>query len=161
MRTPEMAESKIEFDFDQANALFGRLAVKMTDMTPVMDQIGEILTTSTKQRFQQGIAPDGTPWAPNSEATLARKRGSKPLIGRTRLLGRLITSEASPTGVSWGSNLIYAAVQQMGAAEGVFGQNANGDPLPWGNIPARPFIGMSDNDRAAIITTLEAFIVND
>lgn len=156
-----MTETKIEFDTSQADALLKQLAAQLTDMTSVMDQIGEILIASTKDRFQQGVAPSGAAWAPNTAATLARKRGSKPLIGESRSLSTLIAYEARPDGVSWGSNLIYAAVQQLGAGKGLFGSMANGSPIPWGDIPARPFLGVSEADEAGIVTTIEAFLQPD
>lgn len=156
-----MAETRIEFDLSPAEALLKEVASRVTDMTPVMADLGEVLIASTKRRFPDGVGPDGSAWAPNSEATLARKRGTKPLIGETGMLSQQIFYEASPTGVSWGSNLIYAAVQQLGAGKGVFGTMANGSPIPLGDIPARPYLGVSEEDQVAIVTTLEDYIDPD
>lgn len=156
-----MNQNTVDFDFTQANALFAELTARLSDMTPVMDQIGDSLTESTKQRFSQGIAPDGTPWAANSAATLARKKGTQPLIGETKNLMSTIFHESNASGVSWGSNVIYAAVQQFGAGQGAFGAMSNGGPIPFGTIPARPFIGVSPDDQNAIITTLEFFLEVD
>ena len=44
-----------------------------------------------------------------------------------------------------GSTVEYSAVQQFGAKKGSLGPNA-----PWGNIPARPFLGISAADSGAI-----------
>lgn len=57
-----------------------------------------------------------------------------------------------------GSNLIYAAVQQFGAGKGQFGNMANGSPIPWGNIPARPFLGISPEDETNILALIADFI---
>lgn len=156
-----MAETRIDFDTTQADAFLKQLAAQLTDMTPVMSDIGELLIGSTRDRFRLGMAPDGTAWVPNSPATLARKRGSKPLIGESRSLSTLFAYEARPDGVSWGSNLIYAAVQQMGAGKGVFGSMVNGSPIPWGDIPARPFIGLSEADQAEILIVIESYLQPD
>lgn len=156
-----MSSTRIEFDTTQADALLREVAANLSDMTPVMDQIGEVLINSTRARFDQGIAPDGTAWAPNTPATIARKGSAKPLIGQTRILSRTIFHAPRADGVSWGSSLIYSAVQQMGAGKGVFGQTSSGQSIPFGTIPARPFIGISDDDSTAIITALEAFLDPD
>lgn len=156
---------KYEINLSQAEALFAALDAALTDMTPVMNDLGELLTTSTKERFPTGTAPDGSKWAPKSQTTLNRYGAKKsnrvdvrPLFGPTGLLSQQIFSEASATEVSWGSNLIYSAVMQFGAGKGAFGSMANGAPIPWGNIPARPFIGVSAKDEANIIATLEDWL---
>lgn len=43
--------------------------------------------------------------------------------------------------------MIYAGSQQFGAAKGSFGNTKRGSPIPWGDIPAREFLGLSDEDR--------------
>lgn len=160
-----MIEHKI--DLSAAEALFAALDAALTDMTPVMNDLGELLTTSTKERFPTGTAPDGTKWASKSQTTLNRYGAKKsnrvdvrPLFGPTGLLSQQIFSETSATEVSWGSNLIYSAVMQFGAGKGAFGSMANGSPIPWGNIPARPFIGVSAKDEANIIISLEDWLMS-
>ncbi|WP_337877518.1 phage virion morphogenesis protein [Elioraea sp.] len=141
------------------------------DLTPVMREIGEALVESTRQRFRLGRAPDGTPWAPNSPVTVARflarfagarrkggrgptKRGQglaaakRPLIGESRALSTQIAWRADARSVEVGSPLVYAATQQFGAAQGAFGTTRRGAPIPWGTIPARPFLGLSREDAA-------------
>ncbi|MDO9639682.1 MAG: phage virion morphogenesis protein [Pseudotabrizicola sp.] len=158
-----MIEHKM--DLSATEALFAALDAALTDMTPVMNDLGELLTTSTKDRFPTGTAPDGTKWAPKSQTTLNRygakksnRVDSRPLFGPSGLLSRLIFHEASATEVSWGSNLIYSAVMQFGAAKGAFGTMSNGASIPWGNIPARPFIGVSATDEANMTATLEDWL---
>jgi len=125
------------------------------DLRPAFQDIGEYLLDATKRRFQEGRAPDGRPWAPNSPATLARKRGSRPLIGESRRLGNEIHYRAGPTSLELGSSLEYAAVQQLGARKGQFGRTRRGSPIPWGDIPARPFLGLSEADRATVLEIIQ------
>ena len=156
---------KHEINLRAAEALFAALDAALTDMTPVMNDLGELLTTSTKDRFPTGTAPDGSRWAPKSQTTLNRYGAKKskrvdlrPLFGPTGLLSQQIFHEANATEVNWGSNLIYSAVMQFGAAQGAFGSMSNGSEIPWGNIPARPFIGVSAEDETNIIATLEEWL---
>ncbi|WP_102226913.1 phage virion morphogenesis protein [Acidimangrovimonas sediminis] len=147
-------------DADLIKAL-ERAARAVTDMTPLMQEIGEMLVESTKARFPEGVSPEGTPWAPKSQSTIDtyRRREAKgknasldfrPLFGPSRMLSSQIHYEAGPNQVEWGSNRIYAAVMQLGAAKGAFGSDAKGHPMPWGDIPAREFLGLSDTDRTNI-----------
>lgn len=149
---------RVEVEDSAADTALQRLAALVTDMTPLMQELGEYLTTSTKDRFPTGRAPDGTPWAQKSPATLERYGARKsnridrrPLFGPSGMLSSQIHSEAGPTAVEWGSNLIYAATMQFGAAKGAFGTTARGGPIPWGHIPARPFLGLSQTDRASVL----------
>ena len=62
----------IKIDTAQLQAALKDLQGKVTRLRPVLKEIGEDLTESTKQRFATGIGPDGVPWAPNQPATLAK-----------------------------------------------------------------------------------------
>lgn len=54
--------------------------------------------------------------------------------------------------------MVYAAVMQGGAAQGAFGRTSRGGPIPWGNIPARPFLGLSDSDRAGVLEIIAEYL---
>lgn len=155
--------------FAEAGDMFDRLAAAQADRSELMQDLGELLMQSTKDRFPTGQAPDGTPWAPKSQATLdsyrsreARKRNAsvpfRPLFGPSGRLSSEIFYEAGPQSVEIGSALIYAAVMQEGAEKGAFGSMANGSPIPWGDIPARPFLGLSPDDETNVQATVEEWL---
>ena len=160
---------KITLDDAAAQAAFIRLAQAGTRMQPLMQEIGEHLAETTKQRFQTSRAPDGTPWQPNAQSTYLRLMGrysgsfsgktgritaagsqraigKKPLIGESGALSTTINYRAGSDFVEIGSPMVYAAVQQFGAKKGSF----TGGKTPWGDIPARPFLGLSPDDSAAL-----------
>lgn len=145
----------IEFNDRELTGAIRRIEGALTDMTPLMQDVGELMVHSTKRRFIAGSAPDGSPWAPKSEVTKAayERRGDpvdeRPLFGPSGRLSGEIHYQADETSVSWGSSLIYAAVQQFGAEQGEFGPRT-----PWGDIPARPFLGLGEDDKAGIIETV-------
>lgn len=114
------------------------------NLSPAFKDIGEALINSTRERFEEGKGPDGTRWADNRPVTLARKKGAKPLVGETGLLATEIHYEAGPTRVMVGSNKEYAAMQQFGGKKSEF-------PHLWGDIPARPFIGVSKANEEEIL----------
>ena len=155
----------VEIKNDSITTGLARAQAQLGDLTPVMNQIGEYLVMSTKERFPTGTGPDGAKWAPKSPTTLARygarksnRVDTRPLFGPSGLLSSQIHHEAGPSQVEVGSNLVYAAVQQFGAGKGQFGKMANGSPIPWGNIPARPFLGIDKQDEPNILALIADFL---
>ncbi|WP_295081107.1 phage virion morphogenesis protein [Tabrizicola sp.] len=146
---------------DEITGALLRLSAALSDMTPVMEEIGQILTFSTKRRFGEGVSPDGVRWAPKSQTTLNRHGARtsnridiRPLFGPSGALSSQIFYEAASDSVAWGSPMIYAATQQFGAAQGAFGRTKRNGPIPWGNIPARPFLGVSPEDQTNILDAI-------
>ena len=154
----------LEINDSEIDAALNRLARAVTDMTPVMQDIGEDLVVSTRERFIAGVSPVGAAWAPKSQTTIDAytRRGDpvdlSPLFGPTKRLSSEITWQATGDSVEWGSNLIQAAVMHFGAAQGTLGRTSRGGPMPWGTIPARPFLGVSDEDRTGILAALEDWL---
>lgn len=154
---------RLEINEDELTPLLLRLQAGLSDMTPVMQDLGELLVQSTQDRMLRGQQPDGAPFAPRSQTTLERyaaqgfRFGSEPL-NKSGEMRQQLAYDADPNGVTWGSNAIQSAVIQFGAGKGAFGTNAKGGPIPWGNIPARPFLGVSTEDRSAMIEELEEWM---
>lgn len=167
----------VEFKSEAAEAALARLEAQLGDLTQVMNEIGEELLESTERRWQEGVAPDGTPWAPNSPATLAayKKRGQRvdprPLFGPNVSgvpLRRTVFHTYGRDYVELGTNAIQAAVMQFGAKKGAFGSyqvNLGGRSvtasIPWGDIPARPFLGLSEQDEANILSLVAEYLDPD
>lgn len=156
----------LEVKGDDLPLAFAELDRRLTDLSPITAQIAEFLLETTLARFQQGVAPDGSPWAPKSPSTIAAYQARKqsisyrPLIGPTKSLSSA-TNFATASGQDWArisSRAIQSAVMQLGARKGAFGTNKAGRPLPWGNIPARPFLGISAKDQASLVTLLEQML---
>jgi phage gpG-like protein len=163
----------VELNSAATEAALARLEGALADPFPLMSDIGELLTRSTKERFAEGVSPEGLKWAPKSQTTLERygirksnQIDIRPLFGPARKLNESPYPEVSRDEVLVGSNLIYAAVQQFGAAKGSLGSysgvDKNGKPYsgsaPWGNIPARPFLGVSAEDETGIAATVEDYL---
>lgn len=170
-----------QLDDRRAQAALASIQGYARNPSPALKQISELVVDSTKQRFQTSRAPDGTPWEPNRPSTLFadlnrysgsyrrdgqisargsnRMMGKKPLIGETRALSTTINYRVSGNTAEIGSPMEYAPVHQFGARKGEFGSTRRGSPIPWGDIPARPFLGLSSEDSAMIRDVLLDFIV--
>jgi phage virion morphogenesis protein len=120
--------------------------------------IGEYMVDATKERFRTGKAPDGTTWPKSGRA---KESGGQTMMA-TRRLYNSITYRATMEGVAVGTNVIYASTHQPenGAAETVI-KAKNAKYLKFKvagrfvtkkevRIPARPFLGINDDDVAEI-----------
>jgi phage virion morphogenesis protein len=164
----------IQLDDREVQQALSRLQKRLSDLAPVMREIGELLTERAKERFPSSIGPDGQKWAPNAPATIAaylgrygvsyKKKGGlskagaaraaskKPLIGETRQLMGTLHYQAGRDSVTVGSPMLYAAIHQFG------GQAGRGKKV---TIPARPFLPITQSgqwlgadDRDAVLTIL-------
>ncbi|HRP26519.1 phage virion morphogenesis protein [Thauera sp.] len=161
----------IELDIRDVVARLSRLsdAVGPGGLEPAFRQIGEDLIESVKRRFETGTAPDGSRWEPNSMVTIMKFLGDSP--GNFRKDGRINKRGASAaaskrplvrhgnlqTTIDYfvgddellvGSPLEFAAMQQFGGRKSAF-------PHLWGDIPARPFLGVDDDDVQRILDVIE------
>lgn len=157
----------LEIKNDQITPALQRIDAAMGNPLELFQDLGKYLVESTLQRFPTGRAPDGSVWAPKSPTTLAaygarktNRLDTRPLFGPSGLLSQNIFSQAFPDRVEWGSDRVYAAVQQFGAGKGAFGQTSRGGPIPWGNIPARPFLGISAEDEPLMLDIVSEWISN-
>lgn len=165
---------EVKLDDSALRAALARLRAAAGDARPAFREIGEYLIEATRRRFVEGRGPDGTAWAPNSPATLARVlpgkgaaagrrgrpggAGKRPLLGESLQLSRQWSYRADDRSVTVGTPLAYAATQQFGARKGQFGRTRRGAPIPWGTIPARPFLGLSAADREAVLALVSAHL---
>jgi len=149
---------EVKIDSREVEAELKKLEARTENLKPVFEDIGEYLIVSTRQRFLDKEAPDGTPWARNSPLTQALKGKNDPLIGESKSLSRYFSYNASSRSLEFGSPMKYAAVQHFGAKQGAFGRSERGTPLPWGRIPARPFLGLSSKDRAEILDIVREYL---
>ena len=162
---------------------------RMGDLTPVMKIIGQIVRTSIVRNFEKGGRPtQWKPLSPatltrrKGRAKILMDRG----LGGG--LAGSIHDRADKDKVTIGTNKIYAAVHQFGAKKGSFGTveanikahvrkitqafgrsikprkitvgaHTRKMKLPWGDIPARPFMMVQPEDWDEIKESLNDFIL--
>lgn len=148
----------IEFKSDATERALRNLARGMTDMSDPMAEIADALLKSTQDRIDKGITPEGTPFVPRSQATLdgyaSRKLPVIPKGGPLKLTGEMQSQIFMSFGSDYaevGSNVAQAAMMQFGGAKSEF-------PNLWGDIPARPFIGLSEDDETTIVEIVEDWL---
>lgn len=108
-----------------------------------MRLIGADLVRSTRKRITSTKSdPDGTPWVAWSDDYEARKKPGT-MLRQSRALERSIVGVVSGDTIEVGSADIKSAVHQ-------FGHTIAGGPFAGKHIPARPYLGLSDEDESSI-----------
>lgn len=162
---------RIELDDRELLGALDRLIERVEHPDLAMREIGERLTESTQARFVTSTAPDGSRWAPNAATTIldyiAGRGGFSTKTGKITAKGAALAMNKRPlvaSGLLMGSihwNLIDHGVEvgtdrfadqwEAGAAVHQFGSRN-------GRIPARPFLGVSDDDRETILEIVEDYL---
>lgn len=104
---------------------------------------GAEMVHQTEERFANQHDLQRQPWLPSQRAI--RERGQT-LRDTGRLMASL-TYIALPDGVKWGTDVIYARMMHYGGKKALF-------PHLWGDISARPFLGMNEDDRASVLNII-------
>lgn len=165
---------------EQVRAALKALASRVQNMQPVLATIGHDIVERTQHRFETSSGPDGTPWKPNSAATLdmlaarlgksyrkkggdlnskgaARIAGKKPLIGESKHLMSSFSFRATPKDLTVASSMAYAAIQQFG------GKAGRGHKV---TIPARPFLPVHQDgtlypqEQALILQQINEYLMD-
>ncbi len=122
------------------------------DMETLVFAAGELMVTQTKTRIaDEKTDPDGAAWAPWSDAYAVTRSAHHSLlvgVGNPGLLESIANYSTGDAAVV-GTNLIYGRRHQFGDEDGE-------------GIPARPYLGLSGENRAEIeemvVDGLEAFL---
>jgi phage virion morphogenesis protein len=144
----------IEITQDTISPWLTKAIDKVEKPQRLMDAIGAALVASSKLRFADGRGPDGSPWAPVL-------RGGRPLrdtgVHLMNPLHHQVMHEANGWAVLVGVPYAWASVHQFGAT--IRAKNAPYLVFKIGDrwtrkkqvtVPARPFLGITDEDRETI-----------
>ena len=111
-------EFVITIDAAGATAAFKYMADRAADLTPAMDEIEQMLLTSTDKRFEDEVDPDGKAWTPLAPSTVKAKAkaGHEKMLQWSSRLRRSIVGEHDASSVTIGTNVVYAAIHQFGGS---------------------------------------------
>lgn len=129
---------------------------KIAQPTEMWEAIGRAMVDSTRRRFDAGAGPGDVAWTPSGRAKAGE---GKTLIGLGMAGGLMgsIVYEADADGVRWGSNMIHARIHQLGGT--IKPKSASALVFKIGDrvihaqsvtIPARPYLGVDDEDAVTI-----------
>ena len=131
------------------------LEQRMTDMTPVMRDIGDRMESRVKARFETETDPLGNAWAPWAASYDPAQGGSRPTNGNTTLLDLTfdmldsLSWDADSQSVTIGFGQPYAAYHEFGTSK-----------MPRrGMLSANPDTGqLAPDDEAEILDVIQDFL---
>ncbi|SFQ14362.1 phage virion morphogenesis (putative tail completion) protein [Roseivivax halotolerans] len=126
-----------DFDFGRAADAIARLADP--DIDELAFNVGQLLETQSRTRISdEKVAPGGAPWAAwSADYAATRSAQHSLLVGENDLL-ESVQNYSAGAEAKVGTNLVYGAIHQFG-----------GEPVGM-PIPARPYLGVSDENAAEI-----------
>ena len=132
---------KIDVETEALGQALAKLQRRAKTLRPALTEMGEVLLEATEDRFKDQVDPAGRPWAPLSPGYKKRKRRQQDLIlVLDSYLKGTLAKRVSGARLEIGSNRVYAATHQLGDERR--------------NIPARPFLGINEADRAEMLQIL-------
>lgn len=161
-----MADYSIRVEGNAAELIAKMREISDLDKEGLNAALAEAVRESTLERFKQGKDPSGKSWRTSIRAATT---GGKTLVASSQLRNS-IKAESDETGFAVGTNVIHAATHQFGAVgRTIRAKKAKALRFQVGgrwvskkqvrvNIPARPFLGISDEDMQEIKSTVEDFI---
>ncbi len=145
----------VGFTYDQ-KALEGALKavgeLVTFDGRTLMEEISRLGESQTRRRItSEKRGPDGTPWPANLEGTSILQRTGQHLLAS-------VASSSDTDTAEWGASWQYAHIHQDGAvitpkSAAVLQFKVGGKTVHAKRvtIPARPFVGLSDENRAELL----------
>ena len=128
----------ITLDDKQVQAGLAKLARHISDLTPVMEDIGAALGNLTEYAFQA----EGPGWPALRPVTVKRRGSAHPILQQSAGgLAAGITHGGDATSAWVGASKIYAAVHQFGNPNNRMYNRPGGNPAP---IPPRPYLPFID-----------------
>ena len=130
--------------------MLARAPLSNADRERLLQDVGQIVEEQSKERFETQQSPAGDTWKDLAEKTQAYylRRG---WTGRSLLVGEGLLRDSmthdikdGALAVLVGATMVYAAVHQFGFAKK--------------KIPARPYLGISQDDARAVENAAAAFL---
>jgi len=143
----------IKIDSEQLQKELKKLLQLARDRRPLMKNIAGMMHNAVEENFAQEGRPK---WIPLSPITIAarQKKGYWPgqILQQTGKLAASISSYADNDQAVVGTNVVYAAIHQFG------GKAGRGKKV---NIPARPYLQLTDEDMEEILKAVKEYLKLD
>jgi len=163
-----MIKASIEINNKEIMRMLDELSERLEDPEDLMTELEGVLLDAVMENFDSGgRSEDGQTevWEDLKQSTIDKRKlqhGDKYQV--MIVTGGLRDSmsgyhDKEKAGVL--TNKIYATTMHFGAKKGEFGNDKSGRPIPWGDIPARPFMMITNEERAEISDILQKYLKGD
>lgn len=122
---------------------FDRIAAGLHDLQPLMRKLAFVGENQTRRRIEdERKSPSGEPWQRWSTAYAKTRHPGQRLLQSSGALLDSLTAFADDQVAGWGSKLEYAAFDQFGSD----------------SIPARPYLGLSEDNIEELLDIADAYV---
>jgi len=148
-------------DFYEFSEIVGNAYSASSGSREINYAIGEVLSSNARSRFRYGKGPDGKKW----KQSIRSKIDGNSTLYKTGTLRSSIGFSSDSKTVKIGTNLIYAKIHQLGGV--IKSKTARFLVFKIGNkfirkkqveIPARPFLGISIDDKKDILQIIKDYL---
>lgn len=154
--------NSIRLEGDTRKLISKLRSISDIDTKGINRAVAESLRTSTLDRFREQEEPSGKKW---TNSIRASESGGVTLV-KNAMLRNSIKSQANKSGAAVGTNTIYARTHQFGDKRTIKAKNRKGLRFQFNgkwvtkksvkiNIPARPFLGINEEDQREIRGIIE------
>lgn len=151
----KMTGVNIEFNIQDALDAMLHIEAAIDDMSGLFDHMGEVLLDIHEARFNAQESPDGVPWQELSPWYKESKPKQKDkILTLDGTLRSTLRWQIEGNTLLFGTNLIYGAIHQYGGTiKPVTAKalNVGGRPVTQVVIPARPWLGVSAQDKLLLV----------
>jgi phage virion morphogenesis protein len=156
-----MADIDISMNYQVVQKTLNDLLKRVENTEPAMQEIADVLADASERAFRDEADPEtGALWDPLSAVTLAlrpRRAGGK-ILQDSGIMAASIVTDYGRDFAAIGTNHPAAPTHFFGARQGEYGKTARGGPIPWGDIPARRFMGIGPTDEEDILDIASRFL---
>ncbi|NHB90760.1 phage virion morphogenesis protein [Photorhabdus cinerea] len=169
---------QIDIDLKEFQQVMQQLTDGLGDRTPMMRQIAATMADAVEENFKQQGRPAWLGWSP----AYAKKRAGGKILQHTGRLASSIQPFSDNDEALVGTNVIYARIHQEGGTINMparsqqahyrhkkgkrrFSSKAKADHSQWNTLPAykiqmpaRPFLKLTDSDAGQIQDILERYL---
>lgn len=125
-----------------------------TDQAEILSKVGQIYLDETRKRFISQYDVDRKKWTPLSKTTIRRK-GHSTIGYQTGKLYDSIKMQVFHSSVFIGTDVPYAPTFHYKIKKGQYTKGNSHFITPWGDIPARTFIGRNKRLDDSVIKMLK------
>lgn len=138
----------------------GKIEKRLEDTAGLLDELGNALLETTKQRFADETDPSGAKWTPLKPITVAERGSAHPILMRSGRLKGSINYKVDGNTLQLGPTAVHGAVHQFGHTfqlqVGKAGKRGSRKSGGTGRtVPARAYVGIGAADREAIDETAQ------
>ncbi|HIE4801225.1 TPA: phage virion morphogenesis protein [Serratia marcescens] len=157
-----MAGIALEFSVNVALDTITELESRLEHPEPMLAEMGEALLDIHEARFKSQVSPDGVPWKPLQPwYRQSKPRNQDKILTLDGPLRNTLRYQIRATELLFGTDRPYGAAHQFGAIirpRVARALSVQGWQVKKVELPARPWLGLSDADGSTLVEIARRYL---